>query len=100
MATYITNEPGDLRYPTGADFKIVVTVSISEQGSSFGDPVTGMLQGEFTIENSTHTIPIKEFYDLSNGRYNLTIDASYFPEGVYTISVSYTHLTLPTTPYV
>ncbi|MHA2065180.1 MAG: hypothetical protein ACXABY_12460, partial [Candidatus Thorarchaeota archaeon] len=87
MTTSIINEPNDLRYPTGADFKIVVTVTVSEQGSSFGDPVTGMLQGEFSIENSTQTIPIKEFYDLGSGRYNLTVDASYFPEGVYTIYI-------------
>ena len=90
VTTQISNEPGDLRYPTGADFKIVVTVNVSEQGILLGDPVTGLLQAEFTIENTTHTIPIKEFYDLSNGRYNLTVDASYFPEGVYTIFITLT----------
>ncbi|MFW9956423.1 MAG: hypothetical protein ACFFCT_00010 [Candidatus Odinarchaeota archaeon] len=90
VTTYIVNEPGDLRYPTGSDFMIVVTVNVSEQGSMFGDPVTGLLQGEFAVRNATQIIPIKEFHDLTNGRYNLTIDASYFPEGVYTIFITIT----------
>ncbi|GAG99192.1 unnamed protein product, partial [marine sediment metagenome] len=90
MTTSIINEPNDLRFPTGADFKIVVMVNVSEQGSSFGNPVTGMLQGEFAIRNSTHTIPIKEFYELGSGRYNITIDQSYFPEGTYTIYITVT----------
>ena len=88
VTTHITNEPGDLRYPTGSDFQIVVTVNVSEQCSLFGDPVTGLLQGEFTVENATQSIPIKEFHDLNNGRYNITIDASYFPEGTYTIYIT------------
>ncbi|MCK5264362.1 MAG: hypothetical protein KAR03_02045, partial [Candidatus Thorarchaeota archaeon] len=90
MTTSIINEPNDLRFPTGADFKIVVVVTVNEQGTSYGDAVTGMLQGEFAIENSTHTIPIMEFYELGNGRYNITIDQSYFPEGVYTIYITVT----------
>ncbi|MGY5881355.1 MAG: LamG domain-containing protein, partial [Candidatus Thorarchaeota archaeon] len=88
MTTSIINEPNDLRFPTGADLKIVVVVTVNEQGTSQGYTVAGMLQGEFAIRNSTQTIPIKEFYDLANGRYNLTIDASYFPEGIYTIYIS------------
>jgi len=87
MTTTIINEPNDLRFPTGADLKIVVVVNVSQQGSSYGDPVDELGQAEFTIRNSTHTIPIKEFYNLSNGRYNLTVDASYFPEGSYTIYI-------------
>ncbi|MHA1423113.1 MAG: hypothetical protein ACTSSD_13565 [Candidatus Thorarchaeota archaeon] len=90
MTTSIINEPNDLRFPTGADFKIVVVVTVTEQGTSYGDAVTGMLQAEFAIRNSTHTIPIKAFFDLTTGRYNLTIDASYFPEGVYTIFIRVT----------
>ena len=90
VSTHITNEPSDLRYPTGSDFQIIVTVNVSEQCSLFGNPVTGLLQGEFTVENATQTIPIKEFHDLSNGRYNITIDAAYFLEGTYTISITVT----------
>ncbi|MGY5858004.1 MAG: DUF2341 domain-containing protein [Candidatus Thorarchaeota archaeon] len=88
MTTSIINEPNDLRFPTGADFKIVVVVTVSEQGTSHGSVVTGMLLGEFSIRNSSQSIPIKEFYELGSGRYNLTIDASYFPEGIYTIYIT------------
>ncbi|MFW9849577.1 MAG: hypothetical protein ACFFF4_10560 [Candidatus Thorarchaeota archaeon] len=84
ITTVLYNEPSDLLFPTGDDFNIVLQVNVSESGTYYGDPVTGLLQAEFSVRNSTFTYPIT-INEMGNGRYNLTIAAQYFPEGDYTI---------------
>ena len=45
---------------------------------------------------------LKDFYTPSNNEKNYNIDPGSFPytRGIHKNTVSYTHLTLPTTPYV
>ncbi|MHA1909306.1 MAG: hypothetical protein ACW98Y_18560, partial [Candidatus Thorarchaeota archaeon] len=80
----VYNEPNDLIFPTGSDFKIVVRVNVTEPGTYFGNPLSGLLQGEFSVSG----FAIKEWYNLGDGRYNFTIDESSFPEGTYTITLT------------
>ncbi len=83
METTVYNEPNDLIFPTGADFKITIRVNISEPGIYYGDPLATLAQGEFSVTGYS----IKEWYNLGNGRYNFTVDGASFPEGTYTITL-------------
>ncbi|MHA2083334.1 MAG: LamG-like jellyroll fold domain-containing protein [Candidatus Thorarchaeota archaeon] len=87
MQTYLYHEPSDLIIPTDVDFNIVLQYNVSEPGTSYGAAITGLIQAEFTVENSTYTYPIT-IVELGSGRYNLTIAALYFLEGTYTIIVT------------
>ncbi|MHA1957367.1 MAG: LamG-like jellyroll fold domain-containing protein, partial [Candidatus Thorarchaeota archaeon] len=87
MQTYLYHEPSDLIIPTDVDFNIILQYNVSEPGSSYGSAITGLIQAEFTVENSTYTYPIT-IVELGTGRYNLTIAALYFLEGSYTIVVT------------
>jgi hypothetical protein len=87
MATYLYNEPSDLRFPNGDDFYIALRFNVSEIGSNYGDFIAGLTTGEFTISNGTFTYP-KTINNFGLGIYNLTIAALYFPEGTYTIIVT------------
>jgi hypothetical protein len=87
LTTVLTNEPSDLLFPTGDDFNIVLQLNVSEAGIYYGDIVTGVLQAEFSVSNSTFSYPITiSEISAPSGRYNLTIAAQYFPEGDYTIT--------------
>ncbi|MHA3963835.1 MAG: hypothetical protein AM325_009860 [Candidatus Thorarchaeota archaeon SMTZ1-45] len=86
MTTYLYNEPSDLIFPNGDDFTIVLYLNVSEIGPNYGNPING-LAADFTVKNSTYTYPAVVI-GLGNGRYNLTIAASFFPEGTYTITVT------------
>ena len=86
MATYLYNEPSDLLFPNGDDFYIALQLSVSEIGSNYGDPIPG-LQADFSVSNGTYTYPIT-INNFGLGIYNLTIAASFFPEGSYTITVT------------
>ena len=88
MATYLFNEPSDLIFPNGDDFNILLHLNVSEVGPNYGNPING-LATDFVIRNSTYTYPAV-VVGLGNGVYNLTIGASYFPEGTYTIRVTVT----------
>jgi hypothetical protein len=88
MATYLYNEPSDLIFPNGDDFNILLHLNVSEVGPNYGNPING-LATDFVIRNSTYTYPAV-VVGLGNGVYNLTIGASYFPEGTYTIRVTVT----------
>jgi hypothetical protein len=88
LSTHLYHEPSDLMFPNGDDFAIVLCVNVSELGNQYnGDPISALIQGEFKAENSTYTYIIS-IDVLGNGRYNLTIDASYFKQGDYTIFVT------------
>ncbi|MFW9787176.1 MAG: hypothetical protein ACFFE2_09520 [Candidatus Thorarchaeota archaeon] len=87
MATYLYNEPSDLRFPNGDDFYIALRFNVSEIGPNYGDYIAGLTAGEFAISNGTFTYP-KTINNFGFGIYNLTIAASYFPEGTYTIYVT------------
>jgi hypothetical protein len=85
MTTYLYNEPSDLIFPKGDNFTIVLRVNVSEPGASYGLPVSGLTAGEFSVPG----YPIR-WIDTANqsfGQYMLTINASYFGDGDYTITV-------------
>ena len=83
MEITVYNEPNDLIFPTGADFKITVRVNVSEPGIYYGNSLASLTQGEFAVTGYS----IKEWYNLGNGRYNFTLDGASFPEGTYTITL-------------
>jgi hypothetical protein len=87
MTTYLYNEPSDLIFPNGDDFYIALRFNVSETGPNYGDFIAGLTAGEFTISNGTFTYP-KTINNFGLGIYNLTIAASYFPEGTYTLTVT------------
>ncbi len=86
MASYLYNEPSDLNFPNGDDFYIALRLNVSEIGPNYGDSIPGLLAGDFTITNGTYTFPAT-INDFGFGIYNLTIAASFFPQGTYTITV-------------
>ena len=88
MATYLYNEPSDLIFINGDDFNILLHLNVSEVGPNYGNPING-LAADFVIQNSTYTYPAV-VVGLGSGVYNLTIGASYFPQGTYTIRVTVT----------
>lgn len=88
IETTLSNEPNDMIFPKGDDFKIVLRLNITELGQYYGDPITGLTATNFTVENSTGSY-VFTMVHLGDGRYNLTIDGSYFPEGTYTIYVTF-----------
>ncbi|MHA2041478.1 MAG: hypothetical protein ACW975_06390 [Candidatus Thorarchaeota archaeon] len=57
---------------------------MSEPGPSYGNPVQGLLQGEFSVPGYTISI---DTTDQADGRYNLTISAASFGDGYHTITV-------------
>ena len=59
-----------------------------------GEPAPGRLHGR--------TLAVKDLFDTAGVRttYGSRIYAERVPEGNAVAAVSYTHLTLPTTPYV
>ncbi|MHA2302406.1 MAG: hypothetical protein ACXACD_15770, partial [Candidatus Thorarchaeota archaeon] len=87
MATYLYNAPSDLNFPNGDDFVIYLQLNVSEPGPNYGDFIPSLAATDFTITNATFTYP-KTIVYLGNGNYSLTIAASYFPQGTYTITVS------------
>jgi hypothetical protein len=88
LETTLTNEPSDLLFPTGDDFVIILQLNVSEQGTYYGDPISGLAQSDFTVTNSTYTYPAT-VVSLGDGQYNLSIDdQGHFVEGSYTITVT------------
>ncbi|MCK5240389.1 MAG: DUF2341 domain-containing protein, partial [Candidatus Thorarchaeota archaeon] len=49
MDIYLYHDPIDLIFPSGDDFVIYLRVNVSEPGTSFGLPVQGLTQGEFSV---------------------------------------------------
>ena len=88
LSTYLYHEPNDLIFPNGDAFKLIIRVNISEAGPYYGEMIAGLVQANFTVHNSTYTYPFT-LVEIASGRYNLTIDASYFPEGTYTITIEF-----------
>ncbi|MHA2015002.1 MAG: hypothetical protein ACTSUH_04550 [Candidatus Thorarchaeota archaeon] len=88
LSTYLYHEPNDLIFPNGDSFKIIIRVNISEAGPYYGEMLTGLVAANFTVHNSTYNYPFT-LQEISSGRFNLTIDGSYFPEGTYTITVEF-----------
>ena len=86
MATYLYNVPSDLIFPNGDDFNIQLQLNVSEIGQFYGDFIPG-LAADFQVANATFTYPAAVVH-LGSGLYDLTIAASFFPEGTYTILVS------------
>ncbi|OLS22470.1 MAG: hypothetical protein ThorAB25_25490, partial [Candidatus Thorarchaeota archaeon AB_25] len=86
MATYLYNVPSDLIFPNGDDFNIQLQFNVSEIGPNYGAFIPG-LATDFTVTNATYTYPAAVVH-LGSGLYDLTIAASYFPEGTYTITVT------------
>ncbi|MDF1537805.1 MAG: DUF2341 domain-containing protein, partial [Candidatus Thorarchaeota archaeon] len=87
LAISLKNEASDLIFPTGDNFTIILQVNISQAGIYYREPVLGLGQAEFTVRNSSFTYTLLSIVELTDGRYNLTMDAQYFPEGFYTITV-------------
>ncbi|MFW9887560.1 MAG: LamG-like jellyroll fold domain-containing protein, partial [Candidatus Thorarchaeota archaeon] len=86
LATYMYHEPSTLRFSTGQDFLVMLRVNVSEPGPSYGSPVQGLTQGEFSVPGYAISI---DTTDQAIGRYNLTISYSpvTFPNGYHTITV-------------
>jgi hypothetical protein len=76
------HEPGDLIFPNGDDFQLILGVKVTEPGPSYNDSLTGLLQSEFSV--SGYAISITE---IEPGRYRLIIDESSFTQGNYTIDI-------------
>ncbi|RKY93540.1 MAG: hypothetical protein DRQ06_06565, partial [Candidatus Hydrothermota bacterium] len=88
LSTYLYHEPNDLIFPNGDSFKIIIRVNVSETGPYYGEMLTGLVAANFTVHNGTYNYPFT-LHEISSGRFNLTIDGSYFPEGTYTITVEF-----------
>ncbi|MCF2136311.1 MAG: DUF2341 domain-containing protein [Candidatus Thorarchaeota archaeon] len=88
LSTNLYHEPNDLIFPNGDAFKIILRVDIDEAGPYYGDMIAGLVHANFTVHNTTYTYPFT-LTEIATGRYNLTIAASYFPEGTYTITVEF-----------
>ncbi|NHJ13354.1 MAG: hypothetical protein EAX95_06735 [Candidatus Thorarchaeota archaeon] len=86
LATYLFNEPSDLIFPTGFDFNIILGFNVTEPGIHYGETINGEAAA-FVVRNASYIYPAT-VVGLGNGRYNLTIDASFFLEGTYMIIVS------------
>ncbi len=89
LKTYLYNEPTDLIYPIDDDFQIIIRFNVSEDGNQYnGAPINGITQGEFTVTNGTgYTFPASISF-LSDGRYNLSISATFFQKkGSYSITI-------------
>ncbi|MHA2065417.1 MAG: hypothetical protein ACXABY_13660, partial [Candidatus Thorarchaeota archaeon] len=84
LATYMYHEPSTLRFSTSQDFLVTLRVNVSQPGPKYGLPVTGLIQGEFSVSGYTITI---DNTDQAIGRYNLTISAASFGDGLHTITV-------------
>ncbi|MFO7835350.1 MAG: hypothetical protein R6V83_01755 [Candidatus Thorarchaeota archaeon] len=84
----VTHEPTDLIIPSGDDFNIVLRVNVSEVGNQYdGYPISGLNNTEVRVENSTHTFSIT-WSDLTNGRYNLTLNSSELTDESYRIRIT------------
>jgi hypothetical protein len=86
MSVAMYHDPASLFFAIGDDFTIDLRLNVSEQGSFFGDPVTGRSAGEFSVPGYVISI---DTTDQTVGRYGLTIDSSYFAGGFYEIVVHF-----------
>ncbi|MHA2065819.1 MAG: LamG-like jellyroll fold domain-containing protein, partial [Candidatus Thorarchaeota archaeon] len=85
MTTVLYHDPTDLVFAEGQDFTIGLRVNVSEIGTSFGLPVTGLTPGEFSISGYPFSIDTSE---NGIGRYTLTIlYADLGAETEFTITV-------------
>ncbi|MFX1261580.1 MAG: hypothetical protein ACFFAZ_05800 [Promethearchaeota archaeon] len=84
LTIYMYHEPSTLRFSTGQDFLVTLRVDVSEPGPSYGSPVQGLIEGEFSVPGYTITI---DTTDQALGKYNLTISAASFSDGYHTITV-------------
>ncbi|MFX1484160.1 MAG: LamG-like jellyroll fold domain-containing protein, partial [Promethearchaeota archaeon] len=76
------NNPSSLHFPNGDDFTVNITVEVSEPGIYYSDPLDG-LSSDISIVG----YPTAIISPLGNGMYNILIDASFFSEGTYSITV-------------
>ncbi len=88
LTTVLYNTPNDLIFPNGDDLVIVLQFNVSEHGDYYGDPIDGVLGSAFYITNQTGYVFPKSVVGLGNGKYQITISSSYFPEGDYTIFIT------------
>ncbi|MFX1261581.1 MAG: hypothetical protein ACFFAZ_05805 [Promethearchaeota archaeon] len=86
MRTVLYHDPSDLVFGDGADFWIDLRVNVSEAGASFGQPITGLTQGEFSLSGNPFPFTIDTTDNLI-GRYRLTISWANLGPGDYTITV-------------
>ena len=84
LAVYMYHEPSTLRFSTGQDFLVTLRVNVSEPGPSYGTPVQGLIQAEFSVPGYTISV---DTTDQADGRYSLTISAASFGDGYHTITV-------------
>ncbi|MFX0053483.1 MAG: LamG-like jellyroll fold domain-containing protein [Candidatus Hermodarchaeota archaeon] len=84
LTIYMYHEPSNLRFSTGQDFFVILRVNVSEPGPSYGSPVQGLIQGEFSVPGYSISI---DTTDQLIGRYSLTISAASFSDGYHTITV-------------
>ncbi|MFW9869800.1 MAG: hypothetical protein ACFFEL_09260 [Candidatus Thorarchaeota archaeon] len=76
------NNPSKLLFPNGDDFTVNITVEVSEPGVFYGDTIDG-LSSDIAIAG----YPSATITPFGNGVYNILIGASFFSEGVYSITV-------------
>ncbi|MFW9803192.1 MAG: LamG-like jellyroll fold domain-containing protein, partial [Candidatus Thorarchaeota archaeon] len=86
MSTVLYHDPSDLVFAEGSDFWIDLRVNVSEAGASFGEPVTGLTQGEFSLRGNPYPFTIDTTDNLI-GRYRLTISYANLGPGAFTITV-------------
>ncbi|MHA1925230.1 MAG: LamG-like jellyroll fold domain-containing protein, partial [Candidatus Thorarchaeota archaeon] len=71
-STVLYHDPSDLVFPEFGDFWIDLRVNVSEAGTSYGQPVAGLTQGEFSLSGNPYPFTIDTTDNLI-GRYRLTI---------------------------
>ncbi len=84
LSTVLYHDPSNLVFTFGSDFKVGLRLNVSEPGVYYGDEITGRVAGEFSIPSYAFSF---DNSDQSIGRYNITISASYFGDGIYEIRV-------------
>ncbi|MFW9956422.1 MAG: hypothetical protein ACFFCT_00005, partial [Candidatus Odinarchaeota archaeon] len=87
LTTVLYNRPNDLVFPNGDDLVVQLQFNVSEPGPYYGDPINGVLNSAFYVNNATFVYP-KSVVGLGNGIYQLTISAVYFPEGTFSITIT------------
>jgi hypothetical protein len=83
LTTYLYNEPSNLIFPTGFDFTIIVRLNITEPGPHYGEVIDGQ-EANLSVASYPSTIVA-----LGNGRYNISVDESFFVEGTFSITILY-----------
>jgi hypothetical protein len=86
LTTVVYNTPNDLVFPNGDDLVVYLQFNVSEQGAYYGTPIDGVA-ANFYVTNATYAYPTS-VVGLGDGLYELTIDASFFFNGTYTISIT------------